>query len=1136
MKVGERVRHLSHGDGIVIAISCLGVIEVRFRDSTQHVLGVNLDSLDADAERQRRRQRQREEQKIAARNEEIRSRIFQHFGLGEFSLADALYERDAAAFWPRVSYDAEQKRVIAKRETDRQEAIRQDIRQYLGRGQFSQADALYERDAAPFWPRASYDAEQSGIIARREAERQEAIRHSIHEYLKSGDFSEADRMHEGEAATFWPQDSYFELRDQFHAKRFAARQGILKKKVRVLLDCWEFDKANSLYDSECSQWWPSTDYKALEHRARIIQHWVQTYARASLSELDAQYVGRFSKLSGEDYACLKLPKLRMRLARLGLPLDEEQMLACARPEQHRLLRARAGSGKTRTLAAHAALTIHDQALEPDQVLILAFNKKAAHEIGDRVRGAAGVLEFRNARTFHSLAWQLADHAGRQLIFDDGNLAPSRRKQSGFVERLVSSIMNPAFRERLYEFFRRELEQLDRLGSNLSKDEYVSFRRSLTDYTLAGETVKSNGEKFIADFLFEHGIDYKYERVWSWDKQDRLYGTAYRPDFSIIHGGRDFVLEHWAINPDKSSSRVPDWWETSTQDYLEQIKAKRIFWAKRNVLLLETHTGMQSSGRQVFESALKKLLERAGIICRKLEHEELVRRVAEAPRNVSRMAELFLQFISRAKKRGWTAKDAAGIVRDNPDVEPRNRAFHELAVHAYAAYEQQLADQTAMDFDDLLLSATECVRKHGGLARLQLDKTDSIAIRDLRWILIDEFQDFSELYYRLIGAILDASPSIRVVAVGDDWQAINGFAGAQLTFFGGFGEYFPGAGTAVISTNRRSGKVIVGAGNRLMEGRGVPALAHHVFDGEISAVMIDKVWVKDGSNYLKAATIIRPDGRGSVNLDLARALKSCADFIAGSVYSGPAQSSRWLPSVLMLARTDRAYGMTLADFGARLGQVLREHPELQGLANDFVVGRNPADLDTGTAVIEIMTAHKAKGKEADTVIVLEAVSRQFPKVHADSQLFGPFGVTVEDVLAEERRLFYVATTRAEHRLMFLSETGKESPYLDATQGKYIAGARSDRSGRKMGADAEALKALLDRIDPESLIKENISRQARLSWERLAGQLPGLPEVGYSPANELHAELAWPALTPPVAILTGRHKERASAWIVRGWKVY
>lgn len=985
--------------------------------------------------------------------------------------------------------------------------------------------------------------EERKRLQREREEREIAARHSdiqrrIRQLLDRGKFEQADALYERDAATFWSRNVYQTERVNAAAKLEAERQSTLRRKVCELLDAWQFDEADALYTEECSQWWPPPEYDALRVQSVYVKNFVQAYPSASLSAMDARHAGEpDGRLSADDYAHLKLPKLRLRLARLGMPLDEEQLLACARPEQHRLIRARAGSGKTRTLAALAALTMHDEVLDPDQVLILAFNKKAANEIGDRVRGAAGIDEFRNARTFHSLAWQLADHAGRELIFDDGSLAPSRRKQTGFVERLIESIMNPAFRERLYEFFRRELEQMDRLGSNLSKDEYVAFRRSMVDYTLGGETVKSNGEKFIADFLFEHGITYKYEKVWSWDKQDRLRGTAYRPDFSIIDGGRDFILEHWAVNPDDPSAHLPDWWETKTQDYLDQIKAKREFWEKRGVALLETHTGMLVNGREAFENSLKMLLERANVRCRKLEHDELVRRVAEAPRNVSRMAKLFLQFISRAKKRGWKVEDMSRIVRDAPDPEPRNRAFHELAVHAYAAYERQLVAQSAMDFDDLLISAAECVKKDGGAARLQLDRTDSIAIRDLRWILIDEFQDFSELYYRVIGAILEVNPSIRVVAVGDDWQAINGFAGAQLTFFNEFDEHFSGAGAATISKNRRSGRAIVGAGNQLMEGHGEPALAHHEFDGDIDLVASDKVWLENGSAYAEIATSDLNDGRKVVNWELARALKACVDYIVASVFTDSTQGLRWMPSVLILARTGHAYGESLAGFGERLEQALRRHPELQDLASDFaVVGGRHKSVSDGTVLIEIMTAHKAKGKEADTVIVLEAMMRQFPKVHADNQLFGPFGVTAEDVLAEERRLFYVAATRAEHRLMLLTEAGKESPYLGAMMGSRLAGNRSEGKDGQLGADARAIKAHLDRIDRESLIRQNVSQQAVSAWDRLTGQSLGLPEVGHSLSQDLYAELAWPEHTPPVAILTGRHSVHAGRWRDHGWEVH
>lgn len=973
--------------------------------------------------------------------------------------------------------------------------------------------------------------------SQRSAE-QAGLRETVLAHLKRGDFDCADALYDKCCATWWPRDSYGTQRRKIKADRAAQEQSDHRARVEAYLDDGDIDLADTGYIEYCKTWWDEADYQQIRSRAIALRQLIEIYSASSLARLDAFYNKTMSQwISAGDFARIKLPKMRARLARLGLPLDEEQLVACARPEHHRLIRARAGSGKTRTLAALAALSIQDEALDPDQVLILAFNKAAAQEIGGRVRNAAGILEYRNARTFHSLAWQLADHAGRDLIFDDGDLSPSRRKQTGFAERLIASIMNPAFREDLYEFFRHELEQLDRLGSGLSREQYITYRRSMADYTLGGETVKSNGEKFIADFLFEHGLSYKYEQVYSWDKKHRLNGTSYRPDFSMIESGREFILEHWAIDPDDRSAQVPDWWETSTHDYREQIVAKRAFWAKRGVTLLETHAGMLTAGRKSFESALRVLFGQVGLHCRKLDHDVLVQRVAEAPRTVSRMAELFMQFISRAKKRGWSVDAAARAIRDAPDLEPRNRIFHQLAVHAYGGYERALAEQSAMDFDDLLISAAECVRQQGGAMHLSIDRNHSIAIRDLRWILIDEFQDFSELYFQLIRAMLDANPSIRVVAVGDDWQAINGFAGAQLTFFNCFGEYFGGAGEASISTNRRSGRTIVSAGNQIMAGRGEPALAHHRANGDIRTIYVDKVWVQDASIYGKAATILRNDGQRSINWDLAKALKACADGIVESADANSThQKTRQMPSVLLLARTGHAYNVSLSEFGRRLEQVLREHPKLQELTNTFAVGRKLAGSYEDVALIEVMTAHRAKGKEADTVIVLEAVARHFPKVHADNQLYCLFGASVEDVLAEERRLFYVALTRAERRVILLSETVCASPFLEPLEGAETA-AQGDpvRPGMACGPLATGICGRLEARDPRELIRSNISREASSAWERLHDLELGLPEVGYNLKEGLTAELAWPRANPPVAIIVGHQKARSKEWEAHGWRV-
>ena len=462
--------------------------------------------------------------------------------------------------------------------------------------------------------------------------------------------------------------------------------------------------------------------------------------------------------------------------------------------------------------------------------------------------------------------------------------------------------------------------------------------------------------------------------------------------------------------------VPAWWkDEGGVDYRRQIEEKRSFWASRGVLLLETHTGMLRRGREEFEGQLSRMLSEVGVICKKLDRETLVQRVAEAPRTISRISDLFLSFISRAKKRGWTVEDVTTLASDDPDQEPRNRIFNELAIRAFGEYEALLESESAMDFDDLLIAAAERVRRDGPATSIELSRKDSIQLGDIRVILLDEFQDFSELYSRLLNSIIAINPEVRIVAVGDDWQAINGFAGAQLKFFSSFEKYFSGGGVAAITSNYRSGRAIVGAGNAIMSGNGQGAVASSKQSGAIERRYVDQQWVsgtdEEDQVFLEAAKRAR---QGSAAFYLAKALKACTQFICESIYTH--NDKKWLPAILLISRTGYAYGETLKDFEKILRGVLHRHPEIRGISN--------------AVELEVLTAHRSKGKEADTVIVLEATARQFPKVHADNQLFGLFGVKAEDSLAEERRLFYVAVTRAEHRLLLLSETDKESPFIKA----------------------------------------------------------------------------------------------------------
>lgn len=851
---------------------------------------------------------------------------------------------------------------------------------------------------------------------------------------------------------------------------------------------------------------------AMAREAQFVHFFVKTYFNGSMADLDAIYINRSDpdKLSTEDYIALKLPKVRSHLAEIGMKLDEEQERVNARPESRILIKARAGSGKTRTLCARASLAIRDERLTPNQVMILAFNKAAAAEVKHRVQKIGGIPDYENARTFHSLAYQLVK-PNRKLLFDEGG-HPSAREQSCFVQRMMQRILNPAFKEEMVEFFRKELEQIENIGRDLPPEEYLQFRRALELMTLSGERVKSNGEKFIADFLFERGIEYRYERPWAWGS-DFPDGATYRPDFSIVANGHDYILEHWAFDPEDRSARLPEHWDVSAEQYRQQIMAKRVFWRSEGKPLLETHAGLVLGGRKAFENQLQGILQGAGIRCQQLPKEEIIRRVFEKDFAISRMAELFLQFIQRAKKRGWSADLVSRRIAEMPDREPRARLFHQLALRAYREYEEMLDEQQAMDFDDLLVQAAEEVESRGASASIHLGQGRMQSLSNLAWILLDEYQDFSELYFRMLDAILKANPSIRLVAVGDDWQAINAFAGAELRFFERFSEFFPNAETVGVTTNYRSDRAVVAAGNQLMNGRGSPAKVSRSAPGRIETKYIGDVWIEFrlGEQYRQEREsdhlYLPPqsDGRSPSEsaLRLAQALKLCTQIILDA----PDQKT------MLLARTGKVYGIELKNFRARLIKIL-----------STLRKGNPESLEKS---ITTMTAHGSKGQEAQRVIILDVTRRQFPKIHPDNLLFELFGVTPHAVLEEERRLFYVAMTRAEHCLYMLTEKGMESPYLDIINDQTIlyGGTNNGRSNKSppLGSLAAKIKTRILLYPLVSALEESGVPAPESEY-----YLPG--EEGY-----LFAEFAWPEASPPVAILSEEQMAYSEKWTSRGWKI-
>ena len=79
-------------------------------------------------------------------------------------------------------------------------------------------------------------------------------------------------------------------------------------------------------------------------------------------------------------------------------------------------------------------------------------------------------------------------------------------------------------------------------------------------------------------------------------------------------------------------------------------------------------------------------------------------------------------------------------------------------------------------------------------------------------------------------------------------------------------------------------------------------------------------------------------------------------------------------------------------------------------------------------MKVSTIHQFKGSEADVVIILETDEDNFPLIHPDNEFNYVFDRTPQVVLDEERRLFYVAVTRAKEDVYFVHLTKNLSSWV------------------------------------------------------------------------------------------------------------
>jgi len=388
--------------------------------------------------------------------------------------------------------------------------------------------------------------------------------------------------------------------------------------------------------------------------------------------------------------------------------------------------------------------------------------------------------------------------------------------------------------------------------------------------------------------------------------------------------------------------------------------------------------------------------------------------------------------------GVSASRAAQLLRSVSVLKRAGAPGDGEEREALAALRRIGRDRNWVDFDDLVALAVDLLERDAAVAASWRTR--------LAHIVADEFQDVDEQQYRLLRLI--AGPDGNLCVIGDPNQAIYGFRGADSSCFARFAEDFPSARTVRLSRNYRSTGTIVTAASALV---GAPA------DG-ITRPMQEPVVVHAAANEeaeadFVAATVEALMGGHDMlaaNRGKAAAPLGFADFAvlyrtdaqagalrvafdrAGIPYkkSSPAPLSGHAGVAALLAALDEQDGADLAariaaaadaarrGDGADIAAIAEARGWLLALAASDEVAGDDARLREAVALateadfrdaragrVSLMTMHAAKGLEFAVVFVVGLEDGLAPFAWDAESRDDP----------EERRLFYVAMTRARDRL-------------------------------------------------------------------------------------------------------------------------
>lgn len=666
-------------------------------------------------------------------------------------------------------------------------------------------------------------------------------------------------------------------------------------------------------------------------------------------------------------------------------LNDQQIEAVKAEQKRILVLAGAGSGKTKTLLQKIKYLVEIKKVQPSEILAITFTKNAANEMIDRL-----IIESDKTGIYES------------IIFDKRiSLEEKNKQRFVYIKKFkwIENLTIRTFHSLCYKIMQNYgVKEFDNKFKIISEDKKTETDPMFT--LVANETVFEVFHKIIIrnceknnDYLLQlkkYILDYIVDKIQIDKKQvSNLYNEG--KIYSTLRGEKvrskseqyiaDWLFRHnigYQYEPNiniKDFGFKPDFYIEDANIYLEHISNKS-YPSKNKAEQFE-------KGNILCVKTYEKMTEDTAlfnhsldkIIKGRLSENYSSSRILSYQEEFSRYQEEVKDFIFQAIRIG----DMLKVEDANWDkiYEKSQKDQHERIRNFYQLVMPLVIDYQQYCIDKSYLDFNDMIIRTVSLFKKHKDILQKFQ-KQYQYVLVDEFQDVNNLQVALIQQLI--TPATQLFCVGDDWQSIYGFRGSNVDCILNFEKTFKRSKIIKLNLNYRSTQSIVGASNEVIK--------HNKFkiEKEIFASKMSEFKIVEFAGNNKEENV-----------------EFCVEKVRELLEKGYKNDD-----ILFLYRRSKMYQPYFFAFR-------NENIKVQG-----------------------KTIHASKGLEAKAVFIVGLTDGYggFPDIWLEDRIFQVIKLANHDsLMEEERRLFYVAITRAKDQLYLITEKGNTSRFLKEIPDEY-----------------------------------------------------------------------------------------------------